>query len=299
MRIRNIGYYFWEAGIGIWRNIWVSLASISVVVMSLLILGSFVAINLNIHEITEQVRGQVEIVVAVSNEVAEDSEQIEALRTAILDLGTIEQLTYVTKEEALAQMAELLGPEVIKGLDGRNPLPATFRVKPFDPEIIPDLALVLVDLPGVTDVDYGQDVVDRLFSFTKAIEYFSYGIIAVLSVMGLFLIANTIRLTIFARRNQINIMKFVGATDWFIRWPFILEGIMLGALGSLLAYVILFYGYNFFYLQASTWLYHNFLNLSLVSPEVVGMHLLKILFALGIGIGALGSGISVRKFLKV
>lgn len=294
MRFRNFSYYMKEAGLGVWRNGWMTLASVTVVVLTLFILGSFIAVNLNIVEITNSIKDQVELIVYLEDEVDADE-----LREQIMQFPRIQQLIYVSKEDALDRMREQLGDGITEALDGRNPLPASFEIQAIDPEDIPALALSIGVLPGVEGVDYGQQVVEKLFQFTRVLQVFGLIVIVSLAVMALFLIANTIKLTVFARRKQIGIMKFVGATDWFIRWPFILEGVFLGLMGALISYLVVFYGYGFLYFRASAWLYENFLSVSMASPEQVGMELLKILFALGAGIGALGSGISVRKFLKV
>jgi len=294
MKLSNSLYYLKQAGMGVWRNGWMTVASITVVVLTLLILGSFVAINLNIVAITDDVKEQVEVLAYLK-----DDANTQVLRQQILDIPGIKELTYVSKEQALESMREQLGDGITEALDGRNPLPASFEIQSNNPDEIPNIAEKIQLLPGVESVDYGQEVVQRLFQFTRVLQIFGLVIIAVLGVMALFLIANTIKLTVYARRKQINIMKFVGATDWFIRWPFIIEGVFLGLLGALVTYLALFYGYSVLYMRASVWLYENFLSVAMAPPELVGLELLKILFPLGMGIGAIGSGISVRKFLKV
>ena len=294
MKFRNSLYYLKEAGLGVWRNGWMTVASVTVVVLTLLMLGSFIAINLNVIQITDDIRDQVELIVYL-----DDDADIQVLRQDVLQIDGIQQLTFVSKKQALERMRDQLGEGITEALDGRNPLPASFEIQATDPETIPEIAKKIELMTGVESIDYGQQVVERLFQFTRVLQLFSFGIIASLTVMALFLIANTIKLTVFARRKQIGIMKFVGATDWFIRWPFILEGVFLGILGALVAYLILFYGYSFFYVRASTWMYQNFLSVGMATPALVGRELLKFLFALGAGIGAIGSGISVRKFLKV
>lgn len=294
MKFRNSLYYLKEAGLGVWRNGWMTVASVTVVVLTLLMLGSFIAINLNVIQITDDIRDQVELIVYL-----DDDADIQVLRQDVLQIDGIQQLTFVSKKQALERMRDQLGEGITEALDGRNPLPASFEIQATDPETIPEIAKKIELMTGVESIDYGQQVVERLFQFTRVLQLFSFGIIASLTVMALFLIANTIKLTVFARRKQIGIMKFVGATDWFIRWPFILEGVFLGILGALVAYLILFYGYSFIYVRASTWMYQNFLSVGMATPALVGRELLKFLFALGAGIGAIGSGISVRKFLKV
>ena len=249
MKFKNALYYLKEAGLGVWRNGWMTVASVTVVVLTLLILGAFVAINLNVVQITEDIKDQVELIVYL-----QDDADTQGLRQEILKISGIRQLTFVSKEQALVRMREKLGEGITEALDGRNPLPASFEIQAADPEAIPAMAEKIAAMPGVESVDYGRDVVEKLFQFSRVLQLFSLGIIVALAVMALFLIANTIKLTVYARRRQIGIMKFVGATDWFIRWPFVLEGVFLGLLGALAAYLILFYGYSFFYVKASAWM---------------------------------------------
>jgi cell division transport system permease protein len=295
MKFRNVAYYVKEATTGIWRNRLMSLASVIVVVLTLLILGAFILINLNIQAITEEIKNQVEIVAYLLDEA-----DTVHLRSELLALDGVQQVTYVSKEQALERLRERLGDQagITEGLE-RNPLPASFEIRPQDAEQTAALAEKIARLSGVESVDYGQEIVDQLLSFSRGIQIFGYTVITFLGVVSLFLIANTIKLTVYSRRRQIGIMKYVGATDWFIRWPFILEGIFLGLLGALFTYLLLFYGYTLLYFRSSTWLYQNFLSVQLVVPEVAGRELLKLLFLMGAGIGAVGSAVSVRRFLKV
>jgi len=299
MKLSNSLYFLKQAGLGVWRNGWMSFASIVVVVLTLLILGAFTIINLNIHAITEEIKNQVEII-AYLDEDAESAEEVERLRAELLQLSGVHQVKYISKDEALERLRERLGDRsgITDGLE-RNPLQDSFEIRPQNVEQTQELAAKISRMSGIDSVDYGEEVVDQLFAFTKAIQTFSYVVIGSLGMISLFLIANTIKLTVYSRRHQINIMKFVGATDWFIRWPYIFEGISLGLIGAMITYLVLFYGYGILYLQVSTWMYQNFLSVQMVLPEQVGIELLKLLFGLGVGIGAIGSGISVRKFLKV
>jgi len=299
MKLRNTVYYFREAAVGIWRNRLMSLASIIVVILTLLILGSFTLINLNIQAITEEIKGQVEII-AYLEEGVDTEEAISRLRSELMELSGVQQVTFVSRDAALERLRERLGNQagITEGLE-RNPLPASFEIRPRNPEQTAALATRIDSLSGIESVDYGQKIVEQLLAFSRGIQVFGYIVIAFLGVISLFLIANTIKLTVYSRRREINIMKFVGATDWFIRWPFILEGIFLGLLGALITYLLLFYSYSFLYVRASAWLYQNFLSVKMVVPEAAGRALLKFLFAMGAGIGAVGSGISVRRFLKV
>ena len=296
MRFSNIFYFSKEALVGIWRNGWMTLASVTVVLLMLLVFGAFIIINFNLQHITTEIRQQVEIIVEISDEL--DETATEELRQQILGLEGVQQLTYVDKETALERMREQLG-DVIDALEGRNPLLNSFEVQVTDAEHIQRIAGDIARLEGVETVNYGEELVETMLAVTGIIQMFGYSIIAVLAFVGLFLIANTIKLTVYARRRQINIMKFVGATDWFIRWPFILEGVFLGLLSATLAFAGLYFGYNHLFQQASLFMYQHLLALSLMEPKDVFVQLAQALAAFGGGIGALGSAISVRRFLRV
>ncbi len=299
MKLKNLSYYVKEAATGIWRNRLMSLASVIVVVLTLLILGAFTLINLNIQAVTDEIKGQVEVVAYLEEE-AETYEEVGRLREELRGLEGVQQVTFVSRDEALERLRERLGDKagITEGLE-RNPLPASFEIRPQDPEHTAILAKAISQLEGIESVDYGQQLVEQLLAFSRSVELFSYTVIVFLGVISLFLIANTIKLTVYSRRRQIGIMKFVGATDWFIRWPFILEGIFLGLFGALFTYLLLLAGYGILYHRASAWLYQNFLSVQMVVPELAGRELLKFLFVTGAGIGAVGSAISLRRFLKV
>ncbi len=296
MRFSNIFYFSREALVGIWRNGWMTLASVTVVLMMLLVFGAFILINFNIQHITTEIRQQVEIVVEISDDL--DESATDELRQQILGLQGVQQLRYVDKETALERMRDQLG-DIIDALDGRNPLLNTFEIQVSDAQYIQRVATDIERLEGVETVNYGEELVETLLAVTGVIQLFGYSIIGVLAFVGLFLIANTIKLTVYARRRQINIMKFVGATDWFIRWPFIFEGVFLGLFSAALAFGALYFGYDYLILQAKTFMYEHLLALSLVPPEDIVIQLAQALAAFGGGIGALGSAISVRRFLRV
>ena len=299
MKLKNSAYYVREAAVGLWRNRLMSLASVVVIILTLLILGAFTLISLNIQAIADEIKDQVEIIAYLEEESSTPAE-ISRLRAELLALEGVRQVTYVSKDEALERLRERLGDQsgITEGLE-RNPLPASFEIRPQDADTTANLATEIDKLIGIESVDYGQQIVNQLLTFSRTIRIFSTMVIAFLAIISLFLIANTIKLTVYSRRRQIGIMKFVGATDWFIRWPFILEGIFLGLIGALTTYLLLFYCYGIIFYRASAWMYQNFLSVKMVAPEIAGRELLKFMFISGVGIGALGSGISVRRFLKV
>ncbi|HZK24032.1 MAG TPA: permease-like cell division protein FtsX [Oscillospiraceae bacterium] len=294
MLIRNIKYYFQEAFRSIFRNGWMSFASVAVVTVTLLILGSFMLLNLNVEHITQDIKDQVEIIAYVDEELAPS--EVEELRVTVIQLSNVEEVRYVTKDQALVRLQNQLG-ELVAGYEeeGRNPLRDSFEIRTKVPEDIPTVAKSLQTLPGIARVDYGTDVVDKLFRFTGAVRWVGLAFMGGLAFTAMFLIANTIKLTVNARSKEIMIMKWVGATEWFIRWPFVIEGIVLGTVGALLPALILIYVYR----EVVAWTQMNLFFLPLLPPQMILASITKLLLLLGITIGGLGSLLSMRRFLKV
>ncbi|NLZ93906.1 MAG: ABC transporter permease [Firmicutes bacterium] len=294
MLIRNIIYYFKEAFASILRNGWMSFASIAVVAVTLFIFGSFFLLNTNVQYVTDDIKEQVEIIAYVQNDLT--AAETEQLRLQLIQLDKVKEVKYVSKEEALERLREQLG-DLVAGYEeeGRNPLDDSFEVRTTIPEDIPEVAAVIETLPGIRRVDYGTDVVKKLFNFIAAVKWVGLAFMIGLAFTAMFLIANTIKLTVNARAKEIMIMKWVGATEWFIRWPFVIEGIILGSLGSLLPALGLTYLYN----EAVTWAQINLYFLPLVNPDIILAPLVKLLLLIGATIGGLGSLFSMRRFLKV
>lgn len=294
MLIRNISYFFKETLRSIFRNGWMSFASIAVVTVTLFILGSFMLLNINVEHITQDIKDQVEIIAYVDEELS--GSEVEQLRVTVIQLANVEEVRYVSKEQALERLRDQLG-ELVAGYEegDRNPLRDSFEIRTQIPEDIPAVAQKLQTLTGIARVDYGTDVVDKLFRFTGAVRWVGLAFMGGLAFTALFLIANTIKLTVNARAKEIMIMKWVGATEWFIRWPFVIEGIVLGGVGALLPALTLVYLYR----EIVAWTKVNLFFLPLVPPEMILASIIKLLLLLGITIGGLGSLLSMRRFLKV
>ncbi|NLM52122.1 MAG: ABC transporter permease [Firmicutes bacterium] len=293
MLIRNFLYYIKEAFCSIGRNGWMSFASISVVTITLLILGSFILLNLNVEHIANEIKEQVEIIARVDENCRPD--EVEKIRVSLIQIAQVEEVRFVSKEEALERLKEQLG-EFMEGYEQEhNPLRDSFEIRTINPEDVPAVAAEIKKIPGIAAVDYGAEVVDKLFRSTNVIQWVGFAFMIGLAGTAMALIANTIKLTVNARAKEIMIMKWVGATEWFIRWPFIFEGIILGTIGALIPSLILIYAYG----EAFNWARMNLYFLPLVAPEQILMDLSKLLLLLGATIGALGSMLSMRRFLKV
>lgn len=293
--VRSWGYYLTETLHSIMRNAWMSFASAGAVAVTLFILGSFMLLNVNVEHLTNQIKDQVEIIAYVDEQLPEA--EVDKLRVALIRLERVEEVRFVSRQEALQRLKEDLGEEIIAGFEaeGRNPLRNSFEIRTIIPEDIPAVAAELEGLPGIARIDYGTVVVERLFRVSGAVKWVGLFFMAGLALTALFLIANTIKLTVAARSTEIMIMKFVGATEWFVRWPFLLEGLVLGSCGALVTVLALNYLYGHTVTMAQTYL--SFLPL--VPPQEVIRRTATILLLLGASIGGAGSLLSMRRFLKV
>ena len=199
----------------------------------------------------------------------------------------------------MARLKEKLGDRsnLLEGYEEPedNPLRDSYELRTAIPEEIPAVAKEIKSYPGAAEVDYGSGVVEPLFQFTGLVRWIGLAFMAGLAVTTVFLIAHTIRLTVYLRRKEIMIMKYVGATDWFIRWPFLFEGLILGMIGAVIPVFIIFYGYQ----EAALWMQNNIYFVSLLPPEKIIEVIARILIPLGVALGIIGSTISVRRFLKV
>ncbi|MEW5783529.1 MAG: permease-like cell division protein FtsX [Bacillota bacterium] len=288
--------YAWsEAMKGLYRNRWLSIACVGVVVVTLLMLGTFMMVSLNIDFITDTVKEQVEIVVYVDEAATlSERDELRALLTANEDLS---EVRFVAREEALRRLQLQLG-DLLEGydLEAENPLRDSYEIRTALPESVSTVARDLEGYPAVGSVFYGQGVVENLFTVTKVLQSVGLLLMAGLALTAVFLIAHTIKLTVFIRSDEIMIMKYVGATNWFIRWPFILEGLTLGLLGAVLPLA----GLYFIYSAAVEWVVsNNLLFLSLLPMPVTMLVLAKYLVPLGTGLGVLGSAFSMGRFLRV
>lgn len=295
MKIRTSEYVVREVFFSLRRNSWMAFASIGTVAVSLFIFGMFLIIVMNMNKMVDALESQVEISVYLKDETTQQQRsQVEA---RIRGMQGIERVTFVDKETAMTRFKERLGDQqfLLDALGEANPLPDSFEVVVRQPDMVRTAAAAIAALDGVETAKYGQDVVEHLFDITRLVRLFGVALMALLAGATLFIISNTIRLTVIARRKEIAIMKYVGATDWFIRWPFLLEGVVLGFFGGVLASIALRSIYGL--ITAKVYSTLAFLPLIPQYPFVNFISLVMVLS--GMGIGALGSTISLKRFLKV
>lgn len=305
MKLRTLLRHFREGAKNVVRNGWMSFASMSSIVISLFILGVFLLLTMNVNSLADQIESRVEIRVFLQLDV--DQAKRDELENKIRKLPEVKNVVFVSKEEGLELLRKNLGEEnrdLLEGYDKEsNPLPDSFTVEVLDPQSIAYAAEKIEALnkedntQPIMSVRYGQGTVETLFKITNAIRNIGLVIVLGLGVTAMFLISNTIKMTIVARRREIGIMKLVGATNSFIRWPFFIEGALIGICGSVLTTVILLSGYAKL-VQASQ-MELGLMMIKLVSFEEAGWKVALLLIGLGTLLGIWGSTLSVRKYLKV
>lgn len=295
MNLNNLVYYWKEALTSLYRNGWLSLASIGTIVISLLILGSSLLVMLNVRQLAAQVESSIEISVFLADDLTD--EEIEVLGERLASLRGVKTVTFISREQALKELQESFedNREALAGLEKKNTLPNSFRIKADKTSLVPSLAKRIESFSGVDKVRYGRGVVEKLLNISSWVRYIGLVAVVLLGVAAVSLIATTIRMSVFARRQEIGIMKILGATNWFIRAPFMLEGMLLGLAGGLIAAVVIYFGYHSLVMRINA----SLPFLQLINDPLTLRYTLSGLVTLGFLIGALGSAISVRRFLKV
>jgi len=305
MRISTGIRHLREGSKSVIRNGWMSFASISSIMISLFILGVFLLLSLNVNYLAQQIENQVEIRVYL--ELGTTEEMIAQLNGEIAAIPNVKKVQFVSKEEGLVYLREKLGEsghDLLEGFDGdNNPLNDSFTIEVTEPREVAAVAQKIGQLNDGKDpkpiyrVSYGQGTVESMFKATAIVRNVALVLVAGLALTAMFLIANTIKLTIIARRREISIMKLVGATNSFIRWPFFIEGALLGIFGSIVPVAVLLYGY--WQLMRSIQIDLNLMLIQLLPFEAIGLKVGGLLIGIGVIIGIWGSVISVRKFLRV
>ncbi|OUN01452.1 MAG: cell division protein FtsX [Paenibacillaceae bacterium ZCTH02-B3] len=304
MRFSTFSRHIREGTKSIIRNGWMSFASISSIAVSLFILGVFMLLTLNVNRFADQVESQAQIRVFLELDTPE--EKIAGIERQIKLIPEVKSVVFVSKHDALERLRETLGEnaDVLDGYEAENnPLPDGFDVDVFEPRQI-SIAAEKIKALNDTDPDrsimrvrYGEETVKQLFRITNGIRNIGLVIVLGLAVTAMFLISTSIRMTIYARRREIAIMKLVGATNGFIRWPFFVEGALTGLIGSLITAAGLLAGYA--QVIRSTRLDLGLMMFDLVPLEEAFWPVGGTIVGLGTLIGIFGSILSVRKYLRV
>ena len=299
MRYNVIGYLLSEGFKNVLKNKKSTGASLMIMCATMLIFGLFFLIGENVNHMMKEVESEQGMQVFMYKDATE--EQIQKLEDDIKSLDNIAKVTHVTKEEGLNSIKERFG-ENAKLLDvylENNPLGDSFVVQLTDLSKSNDVKENLEMLDNVKEITAKDKVVTALVNIANGIKIVSGVILVLLIVISVFIIANTIKLTVHARRKEISIMKYVGATNGFIRWPFIVEGILIGVVAALISILILGLTYNALVNQVVSSAIANTMGLSVLTfSRIFGM-VIAVYLCLGTGIGTIGSIISMRKYLEV
>lgn len=294
MKARTVGRHFRESFKSLGRNSWMTFASASAVTVTLLLVGVFVMIMMNLSKVADDLEKDVEIKVLL--ELTADDKAATQLEKDIKELDGVATVVYSTKEAELKDLIKDFGANM--GLsDQNNPLRAAYYVKAENPQETEKVAQRIDRLKNTYSVEYGEGKIEKLFSFLNVARNIGLVLILALLFTAMFLISNTIRITIVARRREIEIMKLVGASNWFVRIPFVLEGMWIGILGAILPITLVTLLYYNLYQAVQPYLKGELFNLLPLTPFLYQVN--GLILMMGIFIGVWGSFMSVRKFLRV
>ena len=304
MRVRSVWYYIAEAGKGIFRNKLMSVSSMLTVAACLFIVILFYCIAVNIDSTLSAIESDVELSAFIEDDSAEKIVDINELYRKIVDIDHVLSAVYVTREEHLERFVTQLGnSELFDGYGDYNPLRNSFTIMVDDPantsKVVESLRSWELKEAGIASVNTKAEVIDFVSSIGNAVRIISLIIILALGILSVVIITNTIKLTINSRKTEIGIMKYIGATNWFIRWPFVLEGLLLGVIGSVVPILICVFGYD-------KLIEFVMVNYSIVTTIIrfrsgaeIFPLLIPITVILGGFIGTLGSLSTMRKYLDV
>ncbi len=297
--IRGMIYTVKQGIINLWRNRGMTIASILTVSATLLVLGVVFILIVNISNFSEYANDQFDSIQVFLNDGLSNAEMRE-IGEKILEIEEVTTITFESKEDALENMKKQWKDHasVLEGLETRNPLPNTYIVN-IDNLIYSDSIVRKIEkIEGIEMIKYYREVIDKIKNISYVIRNIGFAIIALLLFVSTFAISNTIKLGVAAREKEISIMKYLGATHWFVRWPFIFEGMMIGLLGSLLSVFLIEIGYSKLY-TVLTNDYYVLIAAYIVPVESIMNAIFVVFLVTGAGVGELGSLWGVRKYLNV
>lgn len=295
MKFRTLGRHLRDALKSLVRNGWMSIASISAVALTLLLVGSFTGILLNVNKLASDIENDVSVKVYI--DLATDQANQDALKAALEGIPDVESITFSSRDEELDKIVGSYGDEFNLFGGDANPLYDAFVLNTNKPESTKAVAEAASQLEYVAKVEYGGATADKLFSTIATIRTIGLVIIIGLLLVAVFLISNTIRITIFSRSTEIEIMRLVGAKNAYIRGPFLIEGALIGFIGAVIPTIALVFLYNFIFDVSGAYLAGT--NFGLLNPNPFLIYITLLMMGIGIIIGSFGSVFSMRRFLKV
>ena len=301
MRIfRMLGRSIRDAFKSVIRNFSLSLASISCITITLIIVAIAIMASFNVQNFTQEIERDLTIVIFLNNDVTE--EDINNVENEIRQIPNVDKssIRFESKQDVKEEMqkeSEVFNTVLDEWDDSESPLKDTFQVKVKNVDQISNTANRIEKITKVNAVRYGEGMVDKMISAFSSVEKVTYGVVIALVIVTVFLIINTIKLTISARRREIGIMRLVGASNFTIKTPFIVEGMILGLLGSIIPVIFTTYGYLAFYNHFDVYLFTQLIQL--IKPEPFIYSTAGIVVIIGILVGMVGSAGAVRKYLKI
>ena len=300
MKYNILGYLIGEGFSNVFKNKKSTGASLMIMCATMIIFGVFLILGENINHFVREVEDAQGIQVFATREAT--TEQVQKLGEEIKKINGVNTTQYVSKETALDQMKEKFSEheEFLEGYEGENNIFSdSYVVTLTDLNLLEQVQEEISKLDNVKEITSSNETVSTLIDLANGIKIVTGVILVLLIIISIFIIANTIKLTVHARRKEISIMKYVGATNGFIRWPFIVEGMIIGIISSAISILLVAIAYNFIAEQMVNSQFMKMVGVSLVGFSDMFSSIIFVYMLLGIGIGALGSIISMRKYLKV
>lgn len=282
----------------VFRNLSLSIASISCITVTLLLVSVAIIGSLNVENFTKLISDDFTIVAFVDNQANEEKEK--KILKDIKKVSNIESITFTSKKEVAKEMkasSETFNSIISSWSEEENPLSDTYSIKVQDLEKIEKTAEKIKKIDGIEIVKYGEGMVDSMVSIFDIIKKVLIVIVVGLVVVTAFLIANTIKITIFSRQEEIEIKRLVGASNFSIKQPFAIEGLIIGVLGSIIPILATIYGYSFLYDKTGGKIFSQFIRL--VKPFPFVLNISVVLLIIGAVVGMIGSNRAVRKYLKI
>lgn len=295
MKINTVNYLVGDAFKSLRRNKTISIASVITVIITFFVLGVFVLVAQNANQMIAGLEDKIEIQVYLKDDIKLIDQR--EIQVKLKEQDGVQSIEYESAEDAYNKVLKS-NPEFLKGYTlEKNPFPASYIVKLSDADKINSVSKAINKMTGVESVESQKNIVATMQKVIKVVKAVGCGLGIILAAVSIFLIMNTTKLTVYSRRREVGIMKFVGATDWFIRWPFIIEGMVIGLVGAILSSLLLYIGY-YFALKGigSTFLMMSF---SFISSSYILTNIIFIFMGGGMLIGGIASYLALRKFLKV
>ena len=296
--IRILGRNIRDGFKNVFRNLSLSIASISCITVTLIIVAASIVGSWNVENFTDLIRDDFTIVAFINNKTSQEDE--EKIKSQIEKIKNVESIEFISKKDIMEEMkqsSDTLNTVMSSWGESENPLDDTYQIRVKNEEKINKTAEKIKKIENIDKVSYGEGMVDSMISIFGIIKNILIVIVVALVVVTAFLIVNTIKITIFSRQEEIEIKRLVGASNISIKQPFVIEGLIIGMLGSIIPMIVTIYGYSYLYDKTGGKMFSQFIKL--VKPFPFSIYVSLILLAIGVLVGMYGSNRAVRKYLKI